>query len=60
MIGDQTRDIEMARRAGLQSILIQTGMAGRDNRFNCAPDDIAGDLSAAANFILGRQQVSAA
>ena len=57
MIGDQTRDIEMARRAGLRSILVQTGEAGRDGRYKTAPDYIVGDIAAAAGVILQSKEV---
>jgi D,D-heptose 1,7-bisphosphate phosphatase len=52
MIGDQTRDIELARRAGLRSVLVRTGVAGGDGKFRAAPDFVAGDLAAAADVIL--------
>ena len=52
MIGDQTRDIEMARRIGLRSILVHTGMAGRDGQFPCESDHAADDLAGAAGFVL--------
>lgn len=52
MIGDQTRDIEMARRAGVRSVLVQTGYAGSDGKFDAVPDFVACDLAAAAGFIL--------
>jgi histidinol-phosphate phosphatase family protein len=52
MIGDQTRDIEMARRAGLRSILVQTGAAGGDGRFQCTADHIARDLGGAAEIVI--------
>jgi D,D-heptose 1,7-bisphosphate phosphatase len=52
MIGDQTRDIEMARRAGLRSVLVRTGTAGRDGNFAAAPDFVADDLPSAARLIL--------
>ena len=55
MIGDQSRDIEMARRAGLRSVLVRTGAAGRDGRFAASPDHIADDLTAAAAVILQSQ-----
>lgn len=51
MIGDQTRDIEMARRAGLRSILVKTGAAGQDGRFEAVPDLVATDLQAAATLV---------
>ena len=52
MIGDQTRDIEMARRAGLRSVLVRTGAAGTDGQYAATPDCIADDLTAAASVIL--------
>jgi phosphoglycolate phosphatase-like HAD superfamily hydrolase len=52
MIGDQTRDIETARRAGMRSVLVQTGSAGGDGRFAVTPDHIAADLGAAVEAIL--------
>ena len=52
MIGDQTRDIEMARRAGLRSILVRTGAGGGDRRFDCIADHVAADLPRAAALIL--------
>lgn len=54
MIGDQTRDIEMARRAGLRSILVQTGVAGQDGCFDAVPDLIAADLPAAVALMQPR------
>lgn len=59
MIGDQTRDIEMARRAGLRSILVRTGTAGRDGNFSATPDFIADDLRAAADLILEQKKAAA-
>lgn len=52
MIGDQTRDVELARRAGLRSILVQTGAAGGDGQFACAADHVAPDLTRAAALVL--------
>jgi D,D-heptose 1,7-bisphosphate phosphatase len=52
MIGDQTRDVEMAQRAGLRSILLQTGAAGRDGRFQCAANYNALDLKRATEYLL--------
>jgi histidinol-phosphate phosphatase family protein len=52
MVGDQTRDIEMARRAGLRSVLLRTGVGGGDGKFAAVPDFIADDLAAAAQVIL--------
>lgn len=59
MIGDQTRDVEMAQRAGIRSILLQTGAAGRDGRFQCVADHVAADLREAAQIVLGGKAHSA-
>jgi D,D-heptose 1,7-bisphosphate phosphatase len=59
MIGDQTRDIEMARRAGLRAILVCTGTAGRDGNFSATPDFVADDLRGAADLILEQKKVAA-
>jgi histidinol phosphatase-like enzyme len=56
MIGDQTRDIETARRAGLRSVLVRTGVAGQDGRFAATPDHAAADLVTAAQTILAATQ----
>lgn len=58
MIGDQTRDIELARRAGLRSILVRTGMAGCDGRFQSVPDYVVDNLAAAAAVILQHQKIA--
>ncbi|MGA2648733.1 MAG: HAD family hydrolase, partial [Candidatus Sulfotelmatobacter sp.] len=52
MVGDQSRDIEMARRAGLRSVLVKTGGAAGDGQFTAAADHIVDDLAAAAGVIL--------
>jgi histidinol-phosphate phosphatase family protein len=51
MVGDSTGDMLAASRAGLRSILVETGEAGRDNRYPVRPDFTAPDLAAAADFI---------
>lgn len=58
MIGDQSGDIEMARRAGLRSVLVRTGAAGGDGKFAAPPDHVADDLTAAAAVILKSQHKS--
>jgi histidinol-phosphate phosphatase family protein len=52
MIGDQTSDIELARRAGLRSILVLTGLAGGDGRYQSKPDFVAQDFTEAVDIIL--------
>jgi D,D-heptose 1,7-bisphosphate phosphatase len=56
MIGDQARDIEMARRAGLRSILVQTGTAGSDGQLSLRPDHVATDLRAASELIFQHRE----
>jgi len=52
MIGDTTIDMEFANRAGLRSILVQTGSAGRDGKFPSAtPNFSVNDLMEAAEII---------
>ena len=60
MVGDQTRDIEMARRAGLRSVLVRTGLAGGDGAFECRPDAEAADIAEAAELIAQSHSVAAA
>ena len=52
MIGDSTRDILAAQNAGMKSILVQTGIAGKDGSYKITPDFIAKDLSEAVGLIL--------
>jgi D,D-heptose 1,7-bisphosphate phosphatase len=52
VIGDSTRDIFAAQNAGMKSILVQTGYAGKDGNFEVSPDFIAKDLSGAVKLIL--------
>ena len=56
MIGDQARDIEMARRAGLRSILIRKSSDRSDAQFSSRPDHVATDLRAASEFILQHRE----
>jgi histidinol-phosphate phosphatase family protein len=51
LIGDTTSDILTAERAGLRSILVETGEAGRDGKYAVRPDFSAKDLPAAVNLI---------
>lgn len=52
LIGDSTVDIETARRAGIRSILIETGYGGLDHKMWARPDATVPDLEAAVGFIL--------
>lgn len=52
MIGDRARDIEMAQRAGLRSILVQTGPGEGNGRIKVEADYVVADLIDAATVIL--------
>lgn len=52
MIGDTTADLLTASRAGLKSILVETGYAGLDQRHWVTPDFIVPDLGVGAALIL--------
>ena len=52
LIGDTSVDMETARRAGVKSVLVETGYAGLDYRHWATPDAIVPDLISAVSFIL--------
>ena len=52
LVSDSSSDIWTARRAGLRSILVETGHAGLDHKYFAMPDYVAADLDAAVDFIL--------
>jgi D,D-heptose 1,7-bisphosphate phosphatase len=52
VIGDSTRDILAAKNAGMKSVLVQTGHAGKDDSYEVSPDFVAEDLSEAIKLIL--------
>ena len=49
VIGDSTLDIKMAENAGMTSILVKTGQAGLDNKYDVHPTYVAKDLLDAVN-----------
>ncbi len=53
-IGDTTSDLQTAANAGLRSILVETGHAGRDGKYDVQPDHRFPDLLAAARFLAGQ------
>lgn len=52
MVGDTTSDIRAGRDAGLRTILVRTGHAGRDAKYEDAPDYVMPDLTAAVDWVL--------
>jgi rfaE bifunctional protein nucleotidyltransferase chain/domain len=51
MIGDMTSDIELAKNAGCQGVLVQTGRGGDDGLYKVTPDAVVRDLTEAATYI---------
>jgi ribonucleotide monophosphatase NagD (HAD superfamily) len=51
-------DIECARQAGVRSVLVKTGNAGRDGRFDAIPTKIHPDLASAVGDILSEYETS--
>ena len=51
-IGDSTTDIMTARNASLKSILVETGFAGKDKKYDVVPDYCFENLERAVDFIL--------
>ena len=57
VIGDKTSDIKLGENAGCKTILVKTGHAGKDGKFEIKPDFTAEDLYDAALIILNRRSV---
>ena len=58
MIGDSSMDIELAKRAGLKSVLVMTGLAGKDNKYDAKPDYTAKNLYEAVQKVLSIENIS--
>ena len=56
IVGDSTVDIETGRRAGVKTILLGTGLAGTDNKYDVNPDIVYSTLLSAISEILGGQK----
>ncbi|MDI9357179.1 MAG: HAD-IIIA family hydrolase [Chitinophagaceae bacterium] len=52
IIGDTTTDIMTGKNAGLKTILVRTGMGGKDGKYKVLPDYVANDLYEAVDYIL--------
>ncbi|MBQ6217200.1 MAG: HAD-IIIA family hydrolase [Erysipelotrichaceae bacterium] len=51
-VGDTTMDIQTGKNAGMKTILVQTGEAGKDGKYNAVPDFTAEDTMEAVMHIL--------
>ena len=52
MIGDSTLDIKLAQNAGMKSILVKTGQAGLDGKYDVIPSFVSDNLLEAIQKIL--------
>lgn len=52
MVGDSTMDLELARNAGVKSVLVDTGFAGNDGKYDRSCDIEAKDLLGAVEKII--------
>lgn len=52
VIGDTTSDLQLAAQAGLRSVLVETGKAGKDGKYAASPTSTVDSLNSAADFIL--------
>ncbi len=55
-VGDRTVDIMTGINAGLTTILVKTGYAGKDGKYDCQPDYIFNNLYGAVDFILNQNE----
>lgn len=51
LVGDKTSDILAGRRAGLKTVLVRTGYAGKDGQYKVMADFVADDLASAVIYI---------
>lgn len=58
-VGDSSSDMLAAERAGLRSVLVHTGEAGKDRKYLVESDFQADDLADAVDFIVDRYPVMA-
>lgn len=52
MIGDSSADVLAGSRAGLKTILLRTGAAGRDRKWNANPDFVMRDVYDATAWVI--------
>ena len=55
IIGDSTMDMKLAENAGIKGILVKTGVAGNDNKFDAIPYYTCDTLNDAVDHILNKQ-----
>lgn len=57
IVGDSTVDIQTGINAGLKTILVRTGQAGKDGKYKAEPDCVADDLEEAVDYILSAEDL---
>ncbi|MCK5022705.1 MAG: HAD-IIIA family hydrolase [Candidatus Aenigmarchaeota archaeon] len=57
MVGDRTADIKAGENAGCKTILLKTGKAGKDKKYNVKPDFVCKNLHEAAKLIIKTKKV---
>jgi histidinol-phosphate phosphatase family protein len=56
LIGDSTTDVETAKNAGIQSILVATGHAGKDGKHRAAADFTAPNVLDSARLVMAQNK----
>ena len=51
-IGDTTVDVQTGKNAGMKTVLLKTGQAGMDGKYDVSPDYVAEDLRMAVTYLL--------
>ena len=51
-----TTDIQTGKNAGMKTILVRTGKAGKDGKFEVSPDYIFDNIGDAVDFILSKKR----
>lgn len=51
MVGDMSQDVLAGERAGLKTVLVRTGYAGKDAKYNAKPNFVSKNLVEAVNHI---------
>lgn len=59
MVGDSTRDILAGTTAGCKTILVKTGFAGSDNKYEVNPNYVCNDILDAAELIAEKEEIKA-
>jgi ribonucleotide monophosphatase NagD (HAD superfamily) len=55
MVGDMSTDIGAGEAAGVETILVETGFAGKDGRWKGTPDHVLPDFKGAVEYILAQR-----